>query len=125
MPASALTLESRVTRLEYDSSQILSLLLETRHDMANGLTRLEFKMDSGFANASVRADELEIKIDSGFANASVLLRKLETTMNQNFALQHSDMLALTNRQNVHESLTEMNFERLFGLFECSKAEQED
>ena len=74
--------------------------------MANGLRRLE------------------IKIDSGFTNAAVLLRELKTTMNQNSSLQHSDMLALTNRQNVYESLTEMNVESLFCLFECSKAEQE-
>ena len=138
MPASAPTLGSCVSRLERDAPQILHLLVETRHDMADGFKRLETridqrfnlasaridalktKMDQGFILALARTDNLEMKIDQGFADASTQAKAMELKMDEGFALQHSDTLELANRQDVHEALTEGNFQRLFGFLEYSK-----
>ena len=80
MPASAPTLGSCVSHLERDAPQILHLLVETRHDMANGFKRLKARLDQGFNLDAARVDALKTKMDQGFSLALACADNLEMKM---------------------------------------------
>ena len=82
--------------------------------MADGFARLEAKfdrLDARFDGLDAKVDALDARVNSLDAKVDVLDAKVD----HGFAIQHADILALENRQNVHEAISERNVENLLGL----------